>query len=128
MADTTPPSLYDQIGGGDGVADLIDRFYELVMADPLLEPTFAAASMDRLRHMQIEFVGAALGGPVEYTGMDLAHAHAGRGITSAQYSAFAGHFLDSLEEKGLKGDTVQAVVDRLFLHADDIVGGVGEEG
>ncbi len=126
--ETTAASLYDQVGGADAIADLIDRFYVRVMADPLLAPAFANASMERLRHMQIEFVGAALDGPVAYSGIDLQHAHAGRGITPAQFSAFASHFFDALEEIGLGGDTVQAVVDRLFLHADNIVGGFGEEG
>jgi len=124
----TSVSLYDQIGGAEGIDSVIDCFYERVIADPLLAPVFAATPMERLRHMQKEFLAAALDGPQEYSGGELNAVHAGRGITAAHFAAFAGHLFEVLQESGHDGDSVQAVVDRLSLHAEDVIGEYGEEG
>jgi hemoglobin len=121
-------SLYDRIGGAEGIDDVIDRFYDRVVADPFLAPIFAATPMDRLREMQKSFVSAALDGPTIYAGRTLQEAHAGRGITAAHFAAFAGHLFDVLEEVGFDAATVQAVVDRLAVNTEDIIGGYGEEG
>jgi hemoglobin len=78
--------------------------------------------------MQAEFFSAALGGPVTYSGMALAQAHSHMGITREDFSHFAGHLFDTLADRGCDRDLVHAVVERVSLYVDDIVGGYGEDG
>lgn len=114
------PTLYERIGGEEGVSKLIDRFYEKVVADPELAPFFEHTALDKLRDMQREFFGAALDGPQTYSGLSLAHAHAGRGIRTHHFNVYVRHLLETLEEIGLPPRDIQDVVDRISTYVDDI--------
>jgi hemoglobin len=115
-------TLYDRIGGAAALEKIVDRFYDRVLADPELAPFFEHSSMDKLRGMQREFLGAMLGGPMRYTGSSLSQAHAGRGITLSHYRRFADHFLDTLQDMGVAKQDMDEVLDRLNMYADDIRG------
>jgi hemoglobin len=114
------PTLYERLGGQSALAVLVDEFYDRVLADPELAPFFAHTSIEKLRRMQSEFLASMLDGPVQYTGVALSHAHAGRGITLHHYRLFANHFLETLKDRGVAPEDIALVLDRLNLYADDI--------
>ena len=119
---TNPPTLFELIGGEGGVAKLIDEFYLRVLDDPDLQPLFKGASMNHLRHMQRDFFTTALGGPASYSGRSLSHAHHGRGITKHHFGKFVQHLLGTLRARGLDERHIDAVIDRLNVHANEITG------
>ena len=114
-------SLYDQIGGADGVASLVDQFYQRVHADPALAPFFHGVSADALQRMQSEFFAAALGGPVLYTGRPLIHAHHHLKITLADYQRFVQHLFETLTAFRLTDRESYEVIGRLNLYTNDVV-------
>lgn len=116
-------TLYERLGGEAKIATIIDRFYDRVLADPELEPYFRETSMEALRRMQTEFFGMALDGPQTYTGLSLYRAHFGRGITARHFSQFVSHLIETFKEFGATAKDINAVVSRISIHADDIVGG-----
>jgi hemoglobin len=119
-------SLFDRIGGAAGVAGLVDRFYDRVLADSRLRPYFKGVAMGKLRVMQFEFFSAALGGPVYYTGRPVIHAHQGRNISREHFQAFVEHLLDTLKEYALSDDERYAIIARVNTYADDVISvGVG---
>ena len=120
------PSLWERLGGSEGADALIEAFYDRVLADPELAPFFEDASMDRLRKMQREFFSAALGGPIEYSGAPLAHAHHGRGIEPVHLRRFVEHLLATLEAIELSEEDRDAIYDRIHRQADDVLRGPGE--
>jgi hemoglobin len=73
-------TLFERVGGEQTVAELIDQFYDRVVADPERKPFFTNVSMVKLRRMQREFFGAALDGPTNYTGRPLGYVHYGKAI------------------------------------------------
>jgi len=99
-----------------------------VLADPELSGFFAQSSMDKLRLMQREFFSAALDGPVHYTGMPLAQAHAGRHIGSRHFSRFVGHLLATLESLELSDRDIRDMIERIKTYHNEIVGTVGTAG
>lgn len=115
-------TLFDRIGGEPAVARVIDAFYARVLDDPELEPFFRHASLDSLRAMQREFLGAALDGPQRYSGLALSHVHQGRGITVHHFNRFTQHLLETLRAAGIDERDVADVIDRINTYADDIVG------
>jgi len=127
-AGTERTTLYERIGGQPAVGELIDRFYAKVVADPQLAPFFAHTALDKLRAMQREFFAAALDGPQDYSGLSLAQAHAGRGISSNDFSRYVSHLLETLNELGLPQRDIMAVVDRIATYAGDITGQANEAG
>ena len=116
-------TLYERLGGEAGIATIIDQFYDRVLHDPELAPFFLHTSMEKLLRMQREFFGAALEGPQTYSGLDLTHAHSGRGITTPHFTRFVRHLLETLETFGVSPKDVNAVVSRIAMYADDITGG-----
>lgn len=120
--------LLDALGGADALDDIVAAFYARVVADPDLGPVFADVDVDRLVHMQEEFLGVAFGSPHHVADTDLAAAHARRHITGRQFSRFVELFTDTLGERGLPAETLDRARDRLALYVDDVVGQYGASG
>lgn len=121
-------TLYDRIGGEATVYRLVSDFYNRVLSDPLLAPVFEGADVDRLLTMQQVFFTAALGGPVEYEGRSMAHAHHGLKITRRHFARFVECLFDTLRDFGLSERETREVVARINTYADEVVGGHGSSG
>lgn len=120
-------TLYEQIGGTEGITRLIAAFYRRVQADPELAPFFKGVKMDKLRRMQLELFSAALGGPVQYTGRPLIEAHRHLKIGLPHYQRFIRHLFDTLDDAGF-GITDQEryeVIGRLNTLTDEVLSGGG---
>jgi hemoglobin len=118
---TTSQTLYERLGGQAGIATLIDRFYDKVVADPEIGPFFAGAPVDRIRTMQKEFFAAALDGPQSYSGLALSRSHADLGIKAGHFSRYVNILLETLREIGIKPRDIDAVIARVSTYADDIL-------
>ena len=121
-------TLFERVGGENATGDLINEFYDRVLADPELKPFFKNTSLQKLRRMQQEFFGAALSGPITYTGRPLGHVHHGRGITKHHFTLFVGHMIDTLQGHGIDDQDVQEIIGRISTYADEITGEVGPAG
>lgn len=119
---TPSDHLYQKAGGEEGIASLVDAFYKRVLADETLAPFFKDSSMESLRRMQHQFFAMALGGPIAYSGKPLAHAHHGRGITSAHFASFVGHLLETLKETHLTQEDIDEVISRIDTYANEVTG------
>jgi hemoglobin len=116
-------SLYERLGGEDGIERLITRLYEKVLADPVLAPMFAKSSVDRVMAMQRKYIAVAVGGPEAYSGRSLSEVHAGRGISTRHFYLFARKLLEALEELGASPDDAYDVANRLARNVGDVTGG-----
>lgn len=126
-------SLYDRIGGEDGVVKLVGAFYDRVLADPEIGPFFKHVPMEALRKMQKEFFSEALGGPLFYSGRPLREVHAGMQIKRYHLKRFTDCLLETLEagqeDLKLERKDIDAIYSRIALEADEIAGvGKGEDG
>lgn len=116
------PSLYERIGGEEGVENLVIDFYVRVMKDPELAPFFRHTSIEKLHKMQHEFFCAALGGPITYTGEPIAKAHHGRGITARHFTRFVTHLLDTLEDMGISNGEAGELINRVNQYVNEVTG------
>ena len=115
-------SLYEELGGKAAIAAVVEEFYARVLADPTLAPMFAGVDVDRLRRHQAAFLISALGGPNEYRGRGMRHAHAGLNITADQFGAVAVHLSDALAACGVPAPTIATVIGHVAQLQGDIVG------
>ena len=97
---------YERIGGGPAVSAVVGRFYEAVLADPVLAPYFDGVEMTALRRHQVLLISQVMGGPVEYDGRELAQAHAGHNITDEAYDKVVDHLVAALKEAGVDDDII----------------------
>lgn len=99
-------TIYDSIGGAAAVRAAVDDFYDRVLADPELAPSFEGIDRQRLKAHQRSFIAAAIGGPEIFAGRDMASAHAGLGVTDAQFDTVVAHLVDTLNALGVAQDTI----------------------
>ena len=115
-------TLFANLGGAKGVANIVREMYQRVLVDPDLAPFFENVEIERLRRMQYQFVASALDGPVNYTGAELGAIHANRGITANHFAKFCGHFADAIMANGGSQQDVTEVLARLAMYKDKITG------
>ncbi len=113
-------TLYEKIGGEPAVDQLIDSFYDRVIKDDVLAEFFKETSMQKLKKMQKEFFTIALGGPGNYSGLSLSHAHQGRGIYAKHFKAFVGHLLDTLNEYNLSEEDRYQIISDINHYVEDV--------
>lgn len=113
--------LYERLGGAEGIAQLVDVFYERVLQDAELSRFFVGVPMDKLRHMQSQFFSAALGGPVVYAGRPLIHAHQHLRLRREHLQRFVEHLFECLPAT-LDEDQRYDVVSRINLYSDEVLG------
>jgi hemoglobin len=122
---SNPATLYERIGGEKTVSGLVDSFYQHVLQDPLLEPFFRDANIQKLIGMQHEFFTMALGGPIEYQESTIYKAHFGRGIKQRHFARFVHHLFETLQDYNLIESEIEEVIARVNTYFDDVVGGHG---
>ncbi|GGK73680.1 group 1 truncated hemoglobin GlbN [Sphaerisporangium melleum] len=114
-------SIYDQVGGAEAVAAVVDEFYTRVIADPTLASYFENVDMGKLKAHQRSFVAAALGGPQEYRGKTMDQAHAGLAITGEAFDTVVGHLAGALAACGVPEETIGTIAAALAPLKEQIV-------
>ncbi len=100
MAEQTPP-LYARLGGYDAIAAVADDLLPRLMSDPQLGRFWAHRGADGVRRekqLLIDFLCASAGGPLYYTGRDMATSHKGMGISARDWEIFRGHLHATLDK------------------------------
>jgi hemoglobin len=109
-AEATATSIYQAIGGRAAVAAAVEGLYGRIIADPVLGRFFPGGVAAKHRAYVVTILGEALGGPERYRGPDLAKAHAGLGITDADFDRTAGHLAATLDSLGVPGHLAGQIV------------------
>jgi hemoglobin len=98
------PSLYDRLGGYDGVAAIVDDLLPRLLGDPILTVYWKGKCKDSLkkdRQLIVDFLGSAFGGPVTYVGRSMKVSHEGLGITDEEWNRFIDHVTATLVNLGI---------------------------
>jgi hemoglobin len=104
----TAPTLYEWIGGIDGLQRLTSEFYARVARDDLLSPVFASMGPDHPAHVAA-FIGEVIGGPPLYSSEHGGHPqmirrHLNRHLTETHRRRWMSLLLDAYTDLGLPGD------------------------
>jgi len=79
-------SLFEQVGGMDGLRAVLTTFYERVFSDVMIGFHFTKADKVRLIEKEAEFTARILGAShIEYTGKSMVQAHAKHPILGGQF-------------------------------------------
>ena len=91
-------SLYQRLGEKPAITAVVDDFVARVAADSRINSRFANANIPRLKMNLVDQICAASGGPCAYTGRDMRTAHAGMGISNADFDALVGDLVATLNK------------------------------
>ncbi|MGI9824234.1 group I truncated hemoglobin [Agromyces sp. Marseille-Q5079] len=121
QSDVLEVSDYTAVGGAPAITAVVNRFYDLVVADERLAGYFEGVEMVRLKRHQVALVSQVMGGPVEYEGRELRAAHEGMGISSDDFAVVVGHLVTALTEAGVPSEIIGRVGVALGGTEADIV-------
>jgi len=94
-------TLYARLGGYDAMAAVVDDLLTRLKTDRQLGRFWAHRGEDGLRRekqLLIDFLCASAGGPLYYTGRDMATSHKGMGINEGDWRIFLGHLNATLDK------------------------------
>jgi hemoglobin len=115
-------TLYERLGGADGIARIVDDVMAAHLVNPIVKTRFEnIKDLDRARKMAREFFSAGAGGPQTYTGKDMLTAHKGMNISEQEYLAVTDDIVGALEKNGLSEDTKKDVIAILYSLKDQII-------
>jgi hemoglobin len=114
-------SDYERVGGGPAIKAVVDRFYELVLADPQLSGFFGDADLPRLKRHQVLLVSQVMGGPAQYDGRDLQSAHKGLDISGDDFNLVVAYLAQALGEAGVPFEVITRVGAQLGATKPDVV-------
>lgn len=107
--------LFDALGGEAAIIAVVDRFYERLVIDPLVQHQFHPDRLPSLKAGQVRWFSAVLAG--KEPPVNLAQAHADVRISDEQIEAVLTHLDETLIELGVPirlRRATNAVVARLW--------------
>ena len=114
-------SLYDDLGGQDGIRAFVSRTIDLSFTDPRIKDTFKHSKPDYLKKMITEQFCALTGGPVKYTGADMKKAHKGLGLTTYDFNVLVEVLQQAMDESGISYQTQNRLLALLAPMHRDVV-------
>ena len=78
-------SLYERLGGVQGVAQFVDQTIDLTAADPLTKRSFDKVDLKKLKLKIAEHICALTDGPCKYSGDPMKLVHQGLDITEGEF-------------------------------------------
>ena len=99
MSDDSSLTLYTRLGGYDAIATVADALLGRLKADSQLGRFWENRGEDGVRRekqLLIDFLCCSAGGPLFYTGRDMATSHRGMGISASDWDVFIGHLRETL--------------------------------
>jgi len=96
------PSLYVRLGGEPGIKAVVDDLVINVVASDKIRPQhkspFQQGDVAGLKRKLIDQISEASGGPQKYQGKNMKDAHAGLGITDADFDALVEALVQALDK------------------------------
>jgi hemoglobin len=118
MAEET---LYERLGGHDGIRAVVDDFYDRLQADDELGPFFEDADMETLRKTQTDFLCEAAGGPETYDAAPVREAHLHVPFTPAHIQRAVDLLSDSLDAFDVPEDDAEKVIGAIAAYEEDLL-------
>jgi hemoglobin len=118
---TKPATLYDRLGGQDGVAAIVNESISNIAGDGRINKFFRRANTARFRAQLNDQLCAASGGPCIYGGRSMQAAHQGMRITDAAFNAMVEDMQKAMTTLHVGGQEQDAMLALLEPMRGDIV-------
>jgi hemoglobin len=120
-----PSSLYERLGGEDGIKKVVDDFVVAVIDNDRIRDVhkthFKQGDVAALKKKLVDQIGAATGGPQRYTGKNMKDAHMGMGITDADFNALVASLETALDKNKVGKKEQNELLDLLEPMRKDVI-------
>lgn len=94
-------ALYKQFGEQEGLTQIVNDFYDILLADPRTAPYFENAPIKRIKTKLVEQLCVLTGGPCVYTGRSMKRSHEGHAIDRAAFDALVEDLQTAMDKHGV---------------------------
>ena len=114
-------SLYEQLGGSQGISRIVGNALTLYFTDPRLRDDFDNINRSWLQPRFETFLCHVTDGPCAYKGRSMAASHKGLHITQARFNAVVEDLEAAMDRAGIPFRTQNRLLARLAPMEHDIV-------
>ncbi|MBX0303439.1 truncated hemoglobin [Haloarcula salinisoli] len=114
-------TLYERLGGHDGIRAVVDDFYDRLLADDDIGPFFEGSDLAKLRQTQTDFLCEAAGGPETYDAEPIREAHIDVPFTPEHIQRAVELLYRSLGEFDVADEDADAVVGAVAAYEQDLL-------
>jgi len=117
-------SLYERLGGYDGITGFVNNLLPRLQNDPQLGRFWQNRGDDgiaREKQLLIDYLCANAGGPSYYTGRDMKLSHVGMKISEEDWSIFFSHAGETMQALKVPQQECDEIVSFVSSLKDDIV-------
>jgi hemoglobin len=116
-------TLFADMGGGRVLHATVDKFTDLILADPRINFTFAEADLAKFKGLLYDQLCELSGGPCRYEGRDMRTAHKKLALNTAEFDALAEDLYIALGKCGVPYRLQNRLMAKLAPMKRDIVTG-----
>ncbi|MFC6874456.1 truncated hemoglobin [Halobellus marinus] len=117
----TKETLYERLGGRDGISAVVDEFYDRLVEDETLGPFFEDADLERLRRTQTDFLCEAAGGPETYDAEPVREAHLHVPFTEDHIVRAVEILSETLDEYEVPDEDAEKVIQAIAQYRDELL-------
>jgi hemoglobin len=121
VAQTAPDTVYQGLGGKDGIRKIVNTFLLIVVEDARIRSTFNDADRKNLADKLVEQFCELSGGPCKYSGKDMKTIHEDLKITHAQFNALAEDLQTAMDRHGIPSRVQNKLIAKLAPMHRDVV-------
>eukprot|EP01063_Lacrimia_lanifica_P030903 TRINITY_DN499_c0_g3_i1.p1 TRINITY_DN499_c0_g3~~TRINITY_DN499_c0_g3_i1.p1 ORF type:complete len:1908 (+),score=628.88 TRINITY_DN499_c0_g3_i1:77-5725(+) len=118
-------TLYDKLGGENGLQEAVRIFYEKLVADAAIRPFFRDVDIVAQRKKQRLFLTFVFGGSAGYSGKNMRDAHRrlvkDMGLNETHFDAVVGHLGATLKELGVPDADIAEAAGIATSVKDDVL-------
>jgi len=116
-------SLYERLGGTQGITNIADDIVELHLVNPAIAPRFQNMKMTpaELKNAAATFFITGTGGPEVYQGRDMLAAHKGMNISALEFMAVLDDALNALTKNDIGQREQEEVLFVLYSMREQVV-------
>lgn len=114
-------SLYERLGGTEGITNIASDLVDIHLANPRISPRFIDSDVVAMKNGAATFFIMGTGGPSVYEGKDMLATHKGMNIGLDEFTAVLDDALQALEKNNVEQREKEEVLYVLYSMKNDIV-------
>jgi hemoglobin len=114
-------SLYERLGGTEGITNIASDLVDIHMANPAIAPRFANSYPDKVKNGAATFFITGTGGPEVYEGKDMLATHKGMNISAHEFMAVLDDALEALAKNDIGQREQEEVLYILYSMRSDVI-------
>lgn len=119
---TSTPTLYQRLGGRDGITRITRELVKNHLANPLVKARYEnSENLEQVERRVVEFFCAGSGGPETYSGKDMLATHRGMNISEQEFIAVLDDAMAALETCQVEAPTRNEVLGILWSLKPEVV-------